>query len=359
MFVTECSYESYFHFKVSGELPEEGILKGKKGELRFKRIQDGLAVYDSTFFTSGFDNYSSAASVYVPNTINDIPVTELHQTILLEYREPFAIEGKNLKRVFVKIGKKSLEEQIRVSDSSLGTLLPNMLREKDGLNQKNSTLEVNIYFYTRERQVELCSITCDEELVFHIPSAKVVEVNTYKTELRSSIPSCVEQITFSGKVYPFIERGWEKEETNNRCFEDLQNLRTVEGALSGDIGWSFSNCTSLKSIHLSDGIGKVPSYAFSNCSSLKDLYIPDTVSEIGEYAFSGCVNLVSIHLPSHLKKISKGMFKDCKSLKKVYLSDTVELIEDDAFVGCVSLRKPWIPKNIKYIATTAFPKSEW
>ncbi|HEM5299398.1 TPA: hypothetical protein U1366_000038 [Streptococcus suis] len=47
MFVTECSYESYFHFKVSGELPEEGILKGKKGELRFKRIQDGLAVYDS------------------------------------------------------------------------------------------------------------------------------------------------------------------------------------------------------------------------------------------------------------------------------------------------------------------------
>ena len=346
MFVTEYSYESYFHFEVSGELPEEGILKGKEGELRFKRIQDGLAVYDSTFLTSGFDLHSSAASVYVPDTINDIPVTELHQTILLESRDPFAIEGMNLKRVFVKIGKKSLEEQIRSSDNVLGTLLRYRLREKEDLNQKNSTLEVNIYFYTRERQVELCSITCDDELVFHIPNAKVVEVNANKTELRGSIPSCVEQMTFSGKIHPFIERGGDEDEPNNRCFEGLKNLRTVEGALSGDICWSFSNCTSLESIHLSNGIERVPSYAFSNCSSIKDLYIPDTVLEIGEYAFSGCVNLVSIHLPSQLKKISKGMFKDCKSLKKVYLPDTIEIIEDDAFVGCVNLRKPWIPKNM-------------
>ncbi|HEL1618529.1 TPA: leucine-rich repeat domain-containing protein [Streptococcus suis] len=359
MFVTEYSYESYFHFEVSGELPEEGILKGKEGELRFKRIQDGLAVYDSTLLNSGFVYPGSADDVYVPHTINDIPVTELHQTIHLKSRNPFTIENGNLKRVFIKIGKKSLEKQIKDADNGLVALLLYAFCVEDR-NQKNSSVEVEFFFGgNSKQQVELCSIICDDKLVLHIPSAKAVEVNAYKAELRDDVPSCVEQITFSGKVYPFIEKGWNEDEPNNRCFEGLKNLRTVEGSLSGDIGWSFSNCTSLESIHLSDGIERVPSYAFSNCSSLKDLYIPDTVLEIGEYAFSGCVNLVSIHLPSHLKKISKGMFKDCKSLKKVYLSDTVEIIEDDAFVGCVSLRKPWIPKNIKHISATAFPVSEW
>lgn len=361
MFITEYSHsKSYVHFEVSDELPEEGILKGKEGELRFKRIQDGFAVYDSTLLNSGFVYPGSVDDVYVPHTINDIPVTELHQTILLKSRNPFAIENGNLKRVFIKIGKKSLEKQIKDADNGLGALLLYMLREQEDRNQKNSSVEVEINFCGNPRQqVELCSIICDDKLVLHIPSAKAVEVNAYKTELRGSIPSCVEQMTFSGKVYPFIESGWDGDEPNNRCFEGLKNLRTIEGSLSGDICWSFSNCISLESIHLSNGVKRIPAYAFSNCSSLKDLYIPDTVLEIEAYAFSGCANLVSIHLPSNLKKISKGMFNDCKSLKKVYLSDTIEIIEDYAFAGCVSLRKPWIPKNIKHIAETAFPVSEW
>lgn len=329
MFITEYSHsKSYYHFEVPGELPEEGILKGKEGELRFKRIHDGFAAYDSTLINSGFVYPGSADDVYVPHTINDIPVTELHQTILLKSRNPFAIENGNLKRVFIKIGKKFLE---------------------------NSSVEVEIDFCGNPgQQVELCSIMCDDKLVLHMPSAKTVAVNANKTELRGSIPSCVEEMTFSGKVYPFIENGWDGDEPNNRCFEGLKNLRTVEGSLSGNLSWSFSNCTSLESIHLSNGVERIPAYAFSNCSSLKDLYIPDTVLEIGAYAFSGCENLVSIHLPSNLKKISEGMFNGCKSLKKVYLSDSIEIIEAYAFAGCVSLRKPWIPKNIKHIAETAF-----
>lgn len=359
MYTAEYSYgKSMWHFEVPDELPDEGFLKGKGGELRFKRIQDGLAVYDSTLLTSGFVWPGSPDDICVPDTINGIPVTELHQTVLLKSRDTFTIENRNLKRVFVKIGKQSLEELLKDADNGLGVLVGYMLREQEGMNQKNSCVEVDIDFCGNVDQVEFCSIACDEKLVLYMPRAKVIEVNAYKTELRGSIPDCVEQMKFSGKVYPFIEYGWYGDEPNNQCFEGLKNLRTVEGSLSGDIGWSFKNCTSLESIHLSNGIKRIPAYAFNNCSSLKDLYIPDTVSEIGDYAFSGCTNLSSIHLPSNLKKISKGMFNGCKSLKKVYLSDTIEEIEDYAFAGCVSLRKPWIPKNIKYIAETAFPVSE-
>lgn len=357
MFIAEYDSKFYRDFEVSEELPKEGILKGREGDLRFKRVQDGLAVYDSTLLTSGFVYLGSPDDVYVPATINGIPVIELHQTILLKSRKMLTIENGNLKRVFLKIGRCS--KQISNTDNGLGALLPYILREQEGQNQKDSSLEVEIGFCGNGgQQVELCSITCDDKLVLHIPSAHTVNVNAYKTELRGSVPGCVEQMTFSGKVYPFIESGWDLDEPNNRCFEGLKNLRIVEGSLSGDICWSFRNCTSLERIHLSNGIKKIPAYAFRNCSSLKDLYIPDTVLEIEAYAFSGCANLVNIHLPSNLKKISEGMFNGCKSLKKVYLSDTIEIIEDYAFAGCVSLRKPWIPKNIEYIAETAFQVSE-
>ena len=112
MFVAEHNSNSYRNFEVLGELPEECILKDRGGELRFKRIQDGFAVYDSTLSTSGFVCPGSPDDVYVPDTINNVPVTELHQTIFLKSRHSFNIENGRLKRVFIKIGKKPLEEQL-------------------------------------------------------------------------------------------------------------------------------------------------------------------------------------------------------------------------------------------------------
>ena len=79
----------------------------------------------------------------------------------------------------------------------------------------------------RRRIVDLCSIICDDKLVLHELHAKVIEVNAHRTELRDGISSCVEQMTFSGKMYPFIEAGWDGDEPNNQCFECLKNLRTV------------------------------------------------------------------------------------------------------------------------------------
>lgn len=360
MFIAEYNHDkSYAHFEVPGTLPEEGILKGKEGEIRFKRIHDGLAVYDTTLLNTGFVYPGSDDDVYIPHTINNIPITEMHQTVLLRSKIPFTIEHGNLKRVYITVGKGTLDNQMKDGNNGLGILLLHMLREQKNLNQEDSSLEVSFSFCgSPSDQVELCSIKSDDLLVLYVPRAKKVEVTAKKTELRGNIPDCVEHITFSGKVYPFVERGWDLNEPNYQCFEGLKKLRTIDGSLSGNIGWSFRNCTSLEQLHLSNGIENIPAYAFCGCSSLKDIYIPDTVLNIGEYAFSNCTNLASIHLPLTLKKISKGMFNNCKSLKKVYLSDAIEVIEDYAFSGCINLRKPWIPQNIKYIADTAFSASQ-
>lgn len=360
MYVAEYSYsESYFHFEVADVLPEEGLLKGEKGQIWFKRVQDGLAVYDSTLPNTGFMYPGSPDDIYVPHTINHIPVTELHQSLLPKSYLSVGIENGNLKRVFLEISRRSINKKMEeTQDPAKIFALYLIYAGKDSVERKFPT-EIEISFAgTPINQVDFCSIICDDQMLLHIPPAKVVKVAAGRTELRGGVPDCVEQLAFSGKVYPFLESGWDLDEPNNRCFENLKNLRIIEGSLSGDICWSFCNCTALERIHLSNGITSVPADAFRNCRSLKDLYIPDTVLVIGAYAFSGCTNLTSIHLPPNLKKISEGMFNGCKSLKKVFLSDTIETIEDYAFAGCTSLRKPWIPKNIHQIAETAFSVSE-
>lgn len=336
MFTAEYSFKNYFHFEVSAELPEEGILKGNQGELRFKRIHDGYAVYDSTLLTSGFIYIPNPDEIFVPKTINDIPVTELHQTIRLKPSSFLDIEHGNLSRVFINFDKNfSEDKKLSIKDPFLRDFAYAFIVDRDIKEMENRPAEVGIRFFGP--QVDFCSITCDDKVILHVPRAKIVEVHINKTVLRGSIPNCIERMIFSGKAYPFIEMVWDDDEPNNRCFEGLTNLKLIEGSLSGDICWSLKNCTSLESVHLSNGVEKIIAHAFSNCSSLRNIYVPDTVTEIEEYAFSGCSNLDSIHLPSNLKKIAKGVFKDCKSLKKVWLPDSIESIEDSAFAGCDSL----------------------
>lgn len=188
---------------------------------------------------------------------------------------------------------------------------------------------------------------------------KHLKVVASTTILRGSIFSHMEKCEFSGKVYPYIEDSWDGDIPNIDCFAKAKSLKHVDGSLGGDNCWIFKDCESLESVHLSNGILKVPPHAFENCKSLVDLYIPDTVTEIGAYAFANCENLRTIHLPNNIRTIPKGLFQGCKSLTKCFLSDEIEFIEDDAFKGCVSMKKPWIPKSIKKISETAFDNHDW
>lgn len=354
MFIQEYSHPNvYWDLVVDAELPEKGDLHGKEGTLSFRRIYDGIAVYNSTLLTSGFVCPGSPQDVFVPGTINGIPVTELHQCIDFKCSMPMeasvAIESRNLRRVYLQDGKR--EKDVDTTEKWASALLE-IIENKERENRV-ATAAFNFYG-NADHIADLCHISCESKIRLHIPEAKVVEVNAPETEIVDEIPPCVERIAFRGKVYPSCWSYWDGDIWNNRCFAGNSNLKTIEGSLSGEVGWILSECTALESIHLSNGVKVIPQGAFRNCRSLKDLYIPDTVNEIGAYAFEGCTGLASIHLPSNLTRISEGMFKDCISLKKVFLADTIEVIDKYAFAGCSSLRKPWIPANIKYMSEYAF-----
>lgn len=52
-------------------------------------------------------------------------------------------------------------------------------------------------------------------------------------------------------------------------------------------------------------------YTFSNCQSLESIVIPDGVEEIGNEAFSDCTNLKQITIPASVTYIGKDVFVDC------------------------------------------------
>ena len=71
---------------------------------------------------------------------------------------------------------------------------------------------------------------------------------------------------------------------------------------------AFSNCSSLTSVTIPDGVTSIGSSAFSSCYSLTSVTIPDSVTSIGSYAFSGCSSLTSITIPNSVTSIGGSAF---------------------------------------------------
>lgn len=353
------NYSGYFNeIKVEGELAEEGILTGRFGNLHFMRCKDGLSIIDSHFLGNGFIDWPTSIEIGLPGFINGIPVTETHQMISIDSTYPIAVEGSQLKRAFLTVRRKTINDRIEEEDA-FRALFRLMLRNEKGVNQNDKFLNLSVDFYRPGNEIDYCELRCNEKVVLGGINARCFKVIANFVVLKGHAYRALEEAEFTGKVYPFIEDVWGDDRVYNDYFADNARLKKVEGSLRGDNGWIFENCKALEKVHLANGIRKVPRNAFKNCSSVADLYIPDTVAEIGEYAFAGCSNLRTIHLPAGIRKISKGMFMECKSLTKCFLADGIEVIEDDAFKGCSTMKKPWIPKNIKTISKTAFDNPEW
>ena len=352
MAIMNYHFERYDELLVDGTLPMEGTILGKEGEFQFKILDDGMAVYNSSLLGSGFGPPASQ-SIYVPKTVNGIPIVELHQEVDRDKAMDVCIEANNLKRIYLTIGDYSHQKG---SDDSLERLISIMMRYT--APNQNDKDEIGIRLCNKARHVEYCRIKCERKCILDLPSATEVCIDAPEIVIKS-VSCYVKKARFTGRVYPDKYDYFDGMVINNDCFAGNSELDLIEGTLYEENGWKFSDCKSLKQVHLGNGMKKIPPHAFENCVSLSDLYIPDTVTEIGAYAFSGCTGLKTIHLPSNIKIIQEGAFMGCSSLRKCFLSDSIEEIGSKAFTGCTSLTTPWIPKNIKTIAEDAFDNPSW
>ena len=107
---------------------------------------------------------------------------------------------------------------------------------------------------------------------------------------------------------------------------------STNGLLVTTIGKAaFSNCTSLVSVTIPDGVKTVEESAFFLCSSLTNLTLGTNVATIGRVAFGACSGLASVLFPDSLTAIADWAFSYCDGLTAARIPDHVTNIGVAAF----------------------------
>ena len=142
----------------------------------------------------------------------------------------------------------------------------------------------------------------------------------------------------------------------NAAFSDCTSLTSViigEGLES--TGYlTFDGCTNLRSVTLPDTVTKIGNGTFSSCRSLSSITIPHSVTSIINGAFNGCTSLTEVVIPSSVKELDAFVFRNCTNLRTVTIENGLESIGDSAFQKCTNLTPFVIPPSVKEIGHNVF-----
>ncbi len=136
----------------------------------------------------------------------------------------------------------------------------------------------------------------------------------------------------------------------NTGITKLPNLGSITSIAMG----TFSSCTQLSSVSISDNIAKIEPSAFTSCTSLKRVVIGNGVTNIENNAFYGCVSLTNLVIGSSVKAIGEFAFSGCTSLKKLIIPNNVQEIGFKAFQECTALSELTIGNGITKIRNATF-----
>lgn len=117
---------------------------------------------------------------------------------------------------------------------------------------------------------------------------------------------------------------------------------------------TFSNCSSLQSVKMSNQMTSIGPEAFLYCSSLELAELPAGIISIGERAFEGCTSLALTELPAGLTSVGAAAFSMCTSLALTELPTGLTSIEMDTFRNCESLALTELPTGVVSIGKNAF-----
>ena len=141
--------------------------------------------------------------------------------------------------------------------------------------------------------------------------------------------------------------------------EDIVIPSTYNGLPVMEIGNSaFSEYQFIRSVTFPITLELIGPGAFSNCSSLASIEIPEGVTEIYQNAFSGCTRLETITLSTSLKRIEVNVFSGCSSLTSIKIPEGVTEIHQNAFSGCTKLETVILPETLESIGISAFAECE-
>lgn len=98
---------------------------------------------------------------------------------------------------------------------------------------------------------------------------------------------------------------------------------------------AFAGCKSLKGIVIPNNVELIGDAAFCNCTELTTVTMPAKINgdflvyaTIGARAFSQCESLQTFVVPEGIHTIGDGAFHDCSSLKEITIPESVTSITD-------------------------------
>ena len=187
----------------------------------------------------------------------------------------------------------------------------------------------------------------DQGLTYTLNNDETATVSACDRTVTSiKIPSNVES---NGQTYTVTSIG-------NGAFSECRSLTSVDipdGVTSID-DYAFNYCLSLTSVNIPDGVTSIGDRAFSMCYGLTSVTIPGSVTSIGNYAFSYCTGLTSVDIPDGVTSIGSYAFSFCSKLTSVTIPDSVTSIGSNAFWGCAGLTSITIPDSVTSIGNRAF-----
>ena len=108
---------------------------------------------------------------------------------------------------------------------------------------------------------------------------------------------------------------------------------------------AFYECTTLRSVVVSEGITVIGQEAFRYCTGLDSIQLPESVTVLPFRVLANCTSLTNVTLSTKLATIEKQAFLSCTSLKSIVIPKSVGLIRENAFSGCTALNAVFYAGN--------------
>lgn len=156
----------------------------------------------------------------------------------------------------------------------------------------------------------------------------------------------IKETTYGGLNYSYVE-GKGEATVISGDYSQITKL-TIPGSIEVEgvsyivkaiDNYVFSNCYSLDTLIIENGVERIGQNAFYNCSNMKSVSLPTSLKSIGESSFAECNNITSLVIPEGVKTIGQNAFSWCNNMKLLELPSTLDSIGDYAFRRCYNLSR--------------------
>ncbi len=137
------------------------------------------------------------------------------------------------------------------------------------------------------------------------------------------------------------------------CCDQLTSIKIPDSVKTIE-SFAFYECYMLHEMYIGNSVETIGDYAAYNCYQLHDLQIPNSVKSLGKGCFAGCSNMAELNIPASVTSIPDFAFSQNYSLNKVEIADSVVSIGESAFSGCSAIESLTLPSKLEKISKYAF-----